>query len=170
MNVSLLLPELILTVGALAVMLWDLWLPAGRKDVLFWLSATICVALFGVTFLPNMAEGGVALSGSFKVDAFALLMKRAFAVTGFLVFLMSRDYVRDMEGGQGEYYTLGLLALLGMFLVSSVNDFMSLFVALEVVTVSFFVLAAFRRRRSTSVEAGLKLLVIGSLSAALLLY
>ena len=44
MNVSLLLPELILTVGALAVMLWDLWLPAGRKDVLFWLSATICVA------------------------------------------------------------------------------------------------------------------------------
>lgn len=170
MNASLLIPELILTAGALGVMLWDLWLPAGKKDVLFWLSALICAALFGVTFLPEVAAGGVALADSFKVDAFALLMKRAFAVTGFLVFLMSREYVRDMEQGQGEYYTLGLLALLGMFLVSSVNDFMSLFVALEVVTVSFFVLAAFRRRRSTSVEAGLKLLVIGSLSAALLLY
>ena len=65
---------------------------------------------------------------------------------------------------------LSLLALLGMFLCASVNDFMSLFVSLEVVTVSFFVLAAFRREKATSVEAGLKLLVIGSLSAAILLY
>ncbi len=173
MNASvlhLMLPEIVLTVAALGVMLWDLWLPAGKKSPLGWASIAICIALFALTFLPEVAKGGTGLAGCFTVDPLALFFKRAFCVTGFLVFLISREYVDDLPQGQGEFYTLSLLALLGMFLCSSVADFMSLFVSLEVVTVSFFVLAAFRRERTTSVEAGLKLLVIGSLSAGILLY
>ena len=173
MNASLLhlmLPEIVLTSAALGVMLWDLWLPRGGKQALGWASVAICVALFALTFLPDVAKGGSGLGGSFVVDPLALFFKRAFCVTGVLVFLMSREYVDSLPQGQGEFYTLSLLALLGMFLCSSVGDFMSLFVSLEVVTVSFFVLAAFRREKATSVEAGLKLLVIGSLSAAILLY
>ena len=173
MNPSLLhlmLPEVVLTIAALAVMLWDLWLPRGGKQALGWAAVAVCVALFALTFLPDVAKGGTGLGGSFVVDPLALFFKRAFCVTGVLVFLMSREYVDAMPQGQGEFYTLSLLALLGMFLCSSVGDFMSLFVSLEVVTVSFFVLAAFRREKPASVEAGLKLLVIGSLSAAVLLY
>lgn len=164
----LMLPEIVLTCAALSVMLWDLWLPRGGKQMLGWASIAICVALLALTFV--FEAKGTALGGSFVVDDLSLYFKRAFCVTGALVFLMSREYVDGLPQGQGEFYTLSLLALLGMFLCSSVNDFMSLFVSLEVVTVSFFVLAAFRREKATSVEAGLKLLVIGSLSAAVLLY
>jgi NADH-quinone oxidoreductase subunit N len=164
------LPEIVLTIAALALMLWDLWLPADKKAPLGWAATAVCAALFALTFLPEVAKGGTGLADCFLVDPLALFFKRAFCVTGFLVFLTSREYVDGLPRGQGEFYVLSLLALLGMFLCASVNDFMSLFVSLEVVTVSFFVLAAFRRERPTSVEAGLKLLVIGSLSAAILLY
>jgi len=170
MDLSLMLPEIVLCVATLGVMLWDLSLPAGRKGVLSWASVAICAGLFALTFLPSVAEGGKTLGGSFLVDDFSLLAKRAFAVTGAVVFLMSREYVDDLPRGQGEFYVLGLFSLLGMLLVSSVNDFVSLFVSIEIVTVSFFVLAAFHRERQESVEAGFKLLVIGSLSAAILLY
>ena len=170
MNVSLLLPELVLTALALGVMLWDLWLPAERKPILAWAGIGVALITLVTTFIPSVAEGGRALGGSFLVDPMALLLKRAFCVTAALVFLMSRDYVRDLQRAQGEFYTLGLLAMVGMFLCASANDFMSLFVSLEIVTVTFFVLAAFKRNSRMSVEAGMKLLVIGSISAAVLLY
>ncbi len=177
MDVSLLVLELVLTAGILGVLTWDLWLPKGEKDQLWYVAMAIPVALFLLSFAwtpYNLAsadpEGATALSGAFMVDKLALLMKRAFCVTAFLVFVMSRDYVKRLERGQGEFYTLSLAALLGMFLVSSVNDFVALFVSLELITVTFFVLAAFKRDSVKSVEAGIKLLVIGSLSAAILLY
>jgi NADH-quinone oxidoreductase subunit N len=168
----LMAPEILLTVAALGLMLWDLWLPKEKKGVLGWAAMAVCVVLFAVTFVPDVAKGGEGLGdpATFVVDPLALFFKRAFCVAAFLVFLMSREYVDDLPQGQGEFNVLCLLALLGMFLCASVNDFMSLFVSLEVVTVSFFVLAAFRREKAASVEAGLKLLVIGSLSAAILLY
>ena len=170
MNLPLMLPEIVLCVAALGVMLWDLSLAKERKGVLCWASVAVCGVLFALTFVPSVSEGGRALGGAFLVDGLSLLAKRAFAVTGAIVFLMSREYVDDLPRAQGEYYVLGLFSLLGMFLVASVNDFVSLFVSLEIVTVSFFVLAAFHRERQESVEAGFKLLVIGSLSAAILLY
>ena len=170
MNALLLLPELLAVAAALGVMLADLWLPRERKSVLAYVAMAACAAVLAATFVPGVAEGGTAFGGSFLVDGMALLVKRVFAVSALLVFLMSREYVDDLPRGHGEYYTLGLLALVGMFLCASVNDFMSLFVSLEVVTVSFFVLVAFKRDESKSVEAGLKLLIIGSISAAMLLY
>ena len=186
MNLRLLLPELFLTLAALGLLVWDLYLPAGRKHVLCWAAMAVAIVAFGLTFHPWIAEAASAAAkdlpgagvealnktfgGSWVVDPMSLLLKRAFAVTAAVVFLMSREYVEELERAKGEFYVLGLLALIGMFLCASVNDVMSLFVSLEVVTVSFFVLAAFRRERTASVEAGLKLLVIGSLSAAIMLY
>jgi NADH-quinone oxidoreductase subunit N len=166
----LMLPEILLTTAALGLMVWDLYLPRDKKGLLGWASMGVCAALLVVTFLPGVREGGVGLAGSFVVDPLAIFFKRAFCVTGFLVFLISRENVDSLKQGHGEFHVLSLLALLGMFLCSSVGDFMSLFVCLEVVTVAFIVLAAFRREKPASVEAGLKFLVMGSLSAAVLLY
>ncbi len=184
MNLTLLLPEIIVIVGGLAVMLRDLWLPADRKDGLWaWALAVPLIAL-AATFLPQLdvaarisVDGAMivnpeatALSGSFYLDGMSMLLKRAFCVAAALVILMSREYLSELNRGQGEFWSLALFALSGMFFCASANDFMSLFVALEVVTVSFFVLVAFKRSSGTSIEAGLKLLVMGSLSAALMLY
>lgn len=173
LNPLLLIPEYVLLGGALGVMLWDLWLPADKKGVLTNVSMALCAVLFGLTFLPSLQVTDApleAFGGTFVVDKMALLMKRAFAICGFLYFVISREYIAGMTRGKGEFCTLSLLSLLGMFVVSSVGDFMSMFVALEIVTVAFFVLAAYKRTDGTSVEAGLKLLVVGSVSAAFLLY
>lgn len=180
MNLTLILPELFLTVAALGLLVWDLYVPTENKKVLWW--GAILAALGGLacTFHPDLTAVAAAsekspdaarlFGGSWIVDPTALFLKRCFAVAALFVFGMSREYVEDMQRARGEFWTLGVLALLGMFLCSGVNDFMSLFVCLEIVTVSFFVLAAYRRDRPSSVEAGLKLLVIGSLAAAVMIY
>lgn len=180
MNLHLILPEMFLMVAALGLMVWDWFLPPARKGVLCWAAVVVSLAAFALTYHPGIASAVEASAGrpdaarlfhgSWVVDPLSLLMKRMFSVTAAVVFFMSREYADELPRAKGEFFVLGLLALLGMYLCSSVNDFMSLFVSLEVVTVSFFVLAAFRRERTTSVEAGLKLLVIGSLSAAIMLY
>ena len=180
MDLQLILPEIFLTLAALGLLAWDWSLPAEKKSVLCWAGIAVSLVALGLTFLPAITSAVAAgasdpsamrlFGGSWIVDPMSLLMKRAFSVTAALVFLMSREYVDEMPRARGEFYVLGVLSLLGMYLCASVNDFMSMFVSLEVVTVSFFVLAAFRRERATSIEAGLKLLVIGSLSAGLMLY
>lgn len=180
MDLTLLLPEIFLTAAALGLMVWDWSLPPERKKVLCWAAIAAALVALALTFVPHLADAAASagtdpasartFGGSWIVDPLSLLLKRAFAVTAALVFLMAYEYVDELPRARGEFYVLGLLALVGMFLCASVNDFMSLFVALEIVTVSFFVLAAFRRERTASVEAGLKLLVIGSLSAALMIY
>ena len=151
MNLQLLLPEILVCSLALGVMMWDLWLPRERKGVLWGAAVAATVVALLSTFIPAIAdaaagEGASALGGSFVLDPLALWFKRAFAVSACLVFLMSREYVQALPRGQGEFYTLGLFAMLGMFFCASVNDFMSLFVALEVVTVSFFVLGSVQAR------------------------
>lgn len=183
MDLRLLLPELFLTGAGLALLVWDWFLPADRKHVLCWAAVATALGALALSFAPWLTDAAAAavsldhangagrtFGGSWIVDPLGLLMRRAFCVTAVLVFLMSREYVDELRHARGEFYVLGIFALLGMHLCAGVNDFMSLFVALEIVTVSFFVLAAFRRERTASVEAGLKLLVIGSLAAGIMVY
>ncbi len=175
MDFTLLLPEIVALSGALLVLLLDLHLAPERKSVLGWVACGVALAALAATFLPEITAAagkpvGVNSPHLYLHDSLGLFMKRCFAVTAFLVFFMSHEYVASLPNARGEFWTLGLFGLTGMMLCAGVNDFMSLFVALETVTLSFFVLSAFRRDRASSVEAGLKLLVIGSLAAGFLLY
>jgi NADH-quinone oxidoreductase subunit N len=181
-NAILLTPEFVILAAGLVVLIWDIFLPPEKKHVLGWFALLAAAAGFAATFMPELQTGSTdaqgaftfvgkrALNGSFVMDPLALFMKRCFAVCGVLLFLMTREYVASLSRGRGEFYALSLFALFGMFLTASVNDFMSLFVALETVTVTFFILVAYKRDEPKSIEAGLKLLVIGSLSAAILVY
>lgn len=178
-DLMLMLPEIVLAVGAVFLLLWDLSLPAEKKGLLCWGAVGVAAAALAATFAPDIVRTvtdnpadarAVFAHDSFAVDGLAVFLKRLFALTAILVFLTSKDAVESFPNARGEWWTLGTIALLGMFLCSGANDFMTLFVSLETVTVAFFVLTAFRRDKARSVEAGLKLLVMGSLSAALLLY
>lgn len=175
MDFTLLLPEIVVLAGALLVLLLDLHLAPERKSVLGWVACGVALAALAVTFLPVLTgAAGQPVGGEpphlYLHDGLGLFMKRCFAITAVAVFFMSHEYVASLPNARGEFWTLGLFALTGMMLCAGVNDFMSLFVALETVTLSFFVLCAFRRDRATSVEAGLKLLVVGSLAAGFVLY
>lgn len=171
MNLQLMIPEIVLVALGLLVLLWGLAIPKANRHRLGWVVAGVLGAVAVWLFVtPNPDQVEYAAQGLFRVDGFALFMKKVFALAGVLVAIMSVDYMKRYGRGTGEFFTIIVFALSGMFLVSGVNDFMSMFVSLELVTLSFFILAAFRRQDKFSGEAGIKYVIIGALAAAIMLF
>jgi NADH:ubiquinone oxidoreductase subunit 2 (subunit N) len=103
-------------------------------------------------------------------DELALFFKRLFLLTGMLILVISVEFANQIAGGISEFYALILFALAGMMLAASANDFVLVFVALELITVTFYVLNSFQRDRAQSLEAGVNYLILGALSSAFLIY
>jgi NADH-quinone oxidoreductase subunit N len=171
MNLSLLAPELAVIGLALAILLIDLWTPQQFKHRLG------CVALAGLlvilvaTFL-GAGAGPVAVGfhGMFVRDGLAMFFNRLFLISAVFVVLMGIEFGQRIAMGIGEYYTITLLALAGMMFAASANDFVMVFVALEMMSISFYVLVSFQRSRMQSLEAGVKYLILSALSAAVLVF
>ncbi len=178
-NLQLMLPEFIVAGTALGAIIPELVLPAGRRAAATaWTSLIGLVIAFIVllTMEPTSTqfaihvkgEAGEMISG-WRSDAFSIFSRAVIAGGGALLVLMAMPFTRRMDRGHGEFYALLLFALLGVMLVSGVSDMLSLFVCLELVTIMAYILAAFRRNDLRSTEAGLKYLVIGAVSTAVLL-
>lgn len=159
-------PELSLSVLAFLLIFLDLVI--GRKTVLAWLSVGGLVVP-AVLSLQLMGNGGVAFSGTLVVDDFAVVFKLLFLGVAALVILASSDYVARFASFQGEYYALVLLSAAGMMLMASTGDLISIYVALETTGIALFVLAGFLKDAKSS-EAGLKFLLLGAVSSAVMLY
>ena len=168
MNVSLISLEFCVVALGLVILLADLWLPAERKRALGYAAAAGLILLLAVSFsgFGHCSELGTAFGGMFVQDALSLFFKRFFLAAGAIVLLMAVEFSDEIAAGISEYYSLILFALAGMLLASSANNFALLFVSLELITVTFYVLTSFQRSRAVSLEAGVKYLVIGALSTA----
>ncbi|OGO41430.1 MAG: NADH-quinone oxidoreductase subunit N, partial [Chloroflexi bacterium RBG_16_58_8] len=124
----------------------------------------------GVFSVAMWGESHPALfSNMLAVDNFALFFKILFAGIAFLVILASADYVDKFARFQGEYYALILLATLGMMLMAATADLISLYISLELTSISLYVLVGFLKDRK-STEASLKYLLLGAIASAVLLY
>lgn len=110
------------------------------------------------------------LGGMYRSDPLALFFKAIFLGTALLVTLMTRETASSFEKEQGEFYLLILTATLGMFFVASAGNFLMLFVALELITISFYVMTAYLKTNPRSLEAGLKYLILGSVASGFFLY
>ncbi len=108
--------------------------------------------------------------GAYVVDDFALVIKAMFLITGYIVVLMSVDYIRAGDYYENEYYTLLLASLLGMVMMASSRDLVSVFVALELLSIPAYMMAAWRKGGSRSNEAGLKYYLMGVFASAVMLY
>jgi NADH-quinone oxidoreductase subunit N len=169
-NVGLALPEWILSGAVLLALVAD---ARGRKErvaQLAWfgvLAATVTAALQGLLGL----DGGklYAFYGRYGLDAFGVVFKLLFGGTSLLVLTMAGTWLQRVDRGHGEFRLLALMATLGMFFACSVEDFAALFVSLELITVCFYCLAAFKRNDERSVEAGIKYVILGALASAFLL-
>jgi NADH-quinone oxidoreductase subunit N len=106
----------------------------------------------------------------YAMDGLALFFKRFFLLAGILVMLMSVEYSDRFDSGKSEFYALVLFALSGMLFASSANDFSLLFVSIELITVTFYVLTSFQRARLGSLESGVKYLIIGALSTGFMVF
>lgn len=140
-----------------------------RKRFLAYLGiAALGVMLF--TLLGNDAATGTAFSGAFVEDPLAIFFKRFFLIAAILVLFLTSEYSDKIAGSVSEFYSLVIFALTGMLFAASSNDFVMLFVSIELITVTFYVLVSYERRKLVSLEAGVKYLIIGALSSAFMVF
>jgi NADH-quinone oxidoreductase subunit N len=170
MNLHLIIPEMAVVGLALAILLADLWTPAAFKPRLGWVAAAGLAIILAASFSGQTAGGSVSFGGLFIDDALGIFFRRFFIGAALLVVLLGTEFADRIPVGIGEFYVLVLLALAGMMFAASANDFILVFVALELITVSFYVLVSFQRGRPASLEAGVKYLVMGGLSAGFLVF
>ena len=168
MNASLLNLEIWVVVLGLVLMLADFWMPAERKRFLGY-AAAAALAVLLVMNLGNCATG-TAFNGMFVQDGLAVFFKRFFIVAAILVLFMAVEFSDRITSGISEYYSLIVFALSGMLFAASANNFAMLFVSIELITVTFYVLTSFQRGRLVSLEAGVKYLILGALSSAFMVY
>lgn len=116
------------------------------------------------------AAFGTSFAGSFVQDGVTFFFKILFMMAAFFTLFMSRHYQDNFKRGHGEFTLLILFSLIGMLFLAAANDFLLFFVALETLTVSLYIMTAYLRDQSTSIEAGVKYLVLGAVSTAVLLY
>ena len=167
MNLELLTPELSLVAFAIIVILLDLFIQ--RKG---WL---VVVGIAGIVvsagFTLAMWEGGsqAIFNNMLAVDNFALFFKLLFLGIAALVILSSVDYVSKFARFQGEYYALILISTLGMMLMAATAELISLYIALELTSISLYVLVGFLKDSKSS-EASLKYMLLGAVASAVLLY
>jgi NADH-quinone oxidoreductase subunit N len=163
------LPEILLTSGALLVLIADVLLGRERQALMAWLT----IAILGVTILSLLPLAGADLvvsRGLLAIDGFAFFFKLVFLVTAILTVLMSSEYL-DIEGARaGEYYFLLLSATLGMMFMASAVDLVTIFIGLETMAVAFYVLAGYLKPSRRSNEAAVKYFLLGAFSLGILLY
>ncbi len=162
-------PEISLIVAGLIIIVLDSILKDSAKKNLFGL------ALLGLAigFILNLKRFGVtetAFSGALSLDPFAAYFNIIFLLGAFLAVIISRDYLSNINKYSNEFYALILFSTSGMMILSSSKEFMSLFLGFEIMSISVYILSAFNRKSVRSTEAGIKYLILGGFSSAILLY
>jgi NADH-quinone oxidoreductase subunit N len=163
-------PELITTGVLLAVLVVDLFLPMRLKFINPLLSL-VGIGAAAVAVGTLIGEDRTTFGGAFVVDRYAILFKFLFLGATALTILVSANHMRETEGNsQGEFHFLVMSSLLGMMVLPSARELITLFIALEAISIPGFVLSGFRRRETEGGEAAIKFFLIGVLSTAIMLF
>lgn len=169
MNLGLLIPELVALAVLIILIIGELFIDQFSKRHSATTAMAGAIALLAV-LLGRSGVHGDAFGGSFRVDSFAVFFKVFFALVMIPVIQMSREFFEKKLEHPGEFFLIIWTTLIGLLFLSSANDFLLLFISLEIVTMSFYITAAFMKRDLLSIEAGLKYLIIGSLASAFFIY
>jgi len=165
-------PEIVLAAGVCLVLIADLVLDRSRKWVVTVLAGfSLLGALLPiVTLLAHESGPRSMFDGRYVVDDFSLVLKALFLVAGYVVVLLSTAHVEEGEHWKGEYWFLLLTSILGMVMMSSSRDLVSVFVALELLSIPAYMLAAWQKRATRGNEAGMKYFLLGVFASAVMLY
>ncbi len=164
------IPELVMAIGAMALLMLGVFQGDKSYNQMTNLSLLV-LAIAGVVLVTQVGgERQETFGGMFISDAFAVFTKVLVLIGSGVVLLISGTYLRDHNIARFEYPILILLATVGMMIMISAGNLMSLYVGLELQSLTLYVLAAMNRDRTRSTEAGLKYFVLGALSSGMLLY
>ncbi len=166
-------PELILVVGINIVLLVDLWIDESKK----WMMATLAGLVMLIAFIPVVTLSVIGDDGArsmffdrYVVDDYSLILKALFLLVGYVVVLLSQTELEEGGYYQGEFYVMLLVSVLGMVMMASSRDLISIFVALELLSIPAYMMAAWRKRDPKSNEAGVKYYLLGVFASGVLLY
>lgn len=164
------LPELFLAIGAMILLMLGVFKGNKSHALVSNLSVLTMVIAALLMFTQVGGERQTTFNGMFVTDAFAVFMKTLTFIGSAVAILISGKFLSEHKIAKFEYPILILFATLGMLIMISANNLMSLYVGLELQSLSLYVLAAMNRDRLRSTEAGLKYFVLGALSSGMLLY
>ncbi len=169
-DLALVVPEITLVAATCGVLLIDAFVGRRNPTVTFWcaiLSALVTLALVA-SYVPETAVFG--FSGTFRLDVIGTVLKAFLLVLVLLSFFYAREYFAKHERYQGEYYALALFAALGMMVLVSANSLLTVYLGLELLSLSLYAMVAMQRDSVLASEAAMKYFVLGALASGMLLY
>jgi NADH-quinone oxidoreductase subunit N len=164
------LPEIFLLAAACLILVVDLFLSERTRLVTYGLTLG---ALIGTVFLVQYAAGPateIILYGSYVRDPMSDVLKTGLLLVSLFAFVYAKDYLREQGMLRGEYFVLGLFAVLGMMVMISANSFLTAYLGLELLALCLYALVAFQRDSRLGAEAAMKYFVLGALASGMLLY
>lgn len=169
-DLLVMLPELYLTAAACLLLLVDAFLRDEQRDATHWMSIVVLLIGIWLVIFGQPPGTATAFDGMFVRDAMAEILKIFVLAATAIVFISSRPYLRDRGLMRGEFYTLMLFAVIGQMLLISAGNLVSLYLGLELYSLSAYALIAFNRDSRLSSEAAIKYFVLSALASGLLLY
>jgi len=169
MNLSLISLEIGVALIGVLVLLADLWTPKARKRQLGWFVVLGLVVVFGLG-LGKFTDGSTTQIQGYKKDSLTVFFQGFFIMAGILVTLLTISYADRIRSGISEMYALTCFALTGMLFAAGATSFVMLFVAVELITITFYVLTSFEQNRLQSIEAGVKYLILGAAASAVMVF
>ena len=172
MNADLIIaiPEITLLALACLVLMVDAFSKDPLHLLTYWTTqASLLVVLALVLYyFPENVQ--VAFNGSFVSDSMSAILKIFMCGISFVVFLYSHEYLKEHKCLKGEYFVLGLFAVLGMMIMASAYSLLSVYLGLELLSLSLYAMVAMQRDSSSASEAAMKYFVLGALASGMLLY
>jgi len=169
-NWNLISLEVLMSIALVSLVVVDIALP--KKVEKDWIGTLSFIALFGllIFWFTQGSLSGTTFSGMFVMDSLAWFFKAFFLIAMVFVFAMTQEFFKSLGERRNEFYLLLWLALIGMCLVASSADFLLMFISIEILTISLYVMTAYLKSDKLSIEAGMKYLILGSLASGFFLY
>jgi NADH-quinone oxidoreductase subunit N len=164
-------PEIILTATIAIALLLDLTTSDADKGIVSSVAGLgVLAAIVPLVTLGLDDSSRVMFGGAYVVDDFALVLKGLFLVAAYLTILLSTNTIAEGDYYEGEYYLLLVSSVLGMTVMASARDLITIFVALEMLSIPAYLLASWRKRAKTGIEGGMKYYLMGVFASAVMLY
>lgn len=167
---SLALPEIWVLTMACVVLVVDLFYPGRESALAFYLSQFTLVVAIWLSLGVHWGADAVSFNGTYVADTLSAIIKATVCLFALITFAYSRDYLRQRDLLHGEFFLIGLFATLGGLVMASAHNMLSLYLGLELLSLSLYAMVAYDRDNRLAAEAAMKYFVLGALSSGMLLY
>lgn len=169
-NLHLAIPEIFILSMACIILVVDLFLTEKNRHITYLLSQITLVIAFFLSLNLFSGETFYILSDTFVSDPMSTVLKMGVYIATFVTFLYSKDYLKERNIFCGEYFVLGLFGVLGMMIMISASNFLTLYLGLELLSLCLYAMVALQRDSSIASESAMKYFVLGAIASGMLLY